>query len=218
MIMRRGLTGTWLMMGAIALCSIPQFSAVIAAEAVLSPALTPLDAANLLFEYRGEPINPRAVADLLPWLSDTEPGLAALDVEGSVADTNRYWAEVSVVEEGPAAGTVRATWNSWIDQPITHSSSYRWLGRLDNGLHVLRVTQNAGGSGVFTSLLFVRFETDTEYYYVNGPGPRERLVMKRIGSQSLGDRDGRKVKLEDNSVVIDPDNRTEEIRIDLRYF
>ncbi|MEM9807379.1 MAG: hypothetical protein AAF959_19115 [Cyanobacteria bacterium P01_D01_bin.56] len=178
----------------------------------LSP-LEPLDAANQFFTFRDEPINPRAVGDLLPWLSDTEPGPIALDVEGSLADTNRYWAEVSVVEDGPAAGTVTATWNPWLGDNTTYTTGYRWLGQLDNGLHILRVAKNTGGSGVFTSLLFIRFSMDTEY--ANGPGPRQRLVMTRMGSQGLGDRDGRAVRLEGNHVVIEPGNNFETVRIDL---
>lgn len=184
----------------------------------LSPAeldLNPFGAANLFFTFRDEPINPRAVGDLLPWLSDTEPGLVAVDVEGSMADTNRYWADVEVIEEGPAAGSVRAIWNPQIGETITYSTSYRWLGRLDNDLHILRVARNTGGSGVFTSLLFVRFSMDTEYYYVNGPGPRPRLIMQRMGSYGLGDRDGRSVQLEENSVVIEAGPTSGEIRIDL---
>ncbi|MEM7793058.1 MAG: hypothetical protein AAF579_01235 [Cyanobacteria bacterium P01_C01_bin.118] len=207
--------------GAIALLllpgSIPHSASVVAADDIaLSPVpVTPLDTANAFFEYRGEPINPRAVIDLLPWLSDSEPGLVAIDVEGSMADTNRYFAEVSVVEDGPATGTVRASWQPWIDRPIVYTSSYRWLGQLDNGLHILRVARNTGGSGVFTSLLFVRFELDTEYFYGVGPGPRQRLSMKRMGSQGLGDRDSREVWLEGNQVVVGAGEQSEEVRIDL---
>lgn len=222
--MLSGLLGRrWIfgMSGAIALLLnpflIPPLATVATeSETIVSPtSLELLDAANQSFTFRGEPINPRAVGDLLPWLSDTEPGPTALDVEGSLADTNRYWAEVSVVEEGPAVGTVTATWTPWIGDNTTYITGYRWLGRLDNGLHILRVAKNTGGSGVFTSLLFIRFSMDTEYYYVNGPGPRQRLIMTRMGSFGLGDRDGRAVGLAGNHVVIEPGNNLEELRLDL---
>ncbi|MEM6252227.1 MAG: hypothetical protein AAF821_04830 [Cyanobacteria bacterium P01_D01_bin.156] len=204
------------MLGGIALLCNPLLLPLVsvAAEPPTDLSLTPLEsleAANRFFMFRGEPINPRAVGDLLPWLSDMKPGSIALDVEGSMADTNRYWAEV----ENTAIGTVRATWEPWLGEEISYTTGYRWLGQLDNGLHILRVTQNTGGSGVFTSLLFVRFLMDTEYFYVDGPGPRPRLIMKRMGSYGLGNRDSRNLWLEGNVVVIEAGEHTEEIRIDL---
>lgn len=168
----------------------------------LSPAspFTPLQEANRFFEFQRKPINPRAVSDLLPWLSDTEPGPIALDVEGSTAETNRYWADISTLDAGPWQGAILATWQPRLAQDITYSSAYQWLGRLDNGLHVLRIWQNTGGSGYFTNVLVVRFSTDREYDHRE----RERLVMTRVGQAVLGDRDGRVITLEGNSVVIPP--------------
>ncbi|NJN20544.1 MAG: hypothetical protein HC812_04235 [Leptolyngbya sp. RL_3_1] len=181
------------------------------------PLLTPLEEANLTFHFRGEPINPRAVNDLLPWLSDTEPGPVALDVEGSTADTNRYLAEVSTIVAGPWAGAILATW-----QPdTTRSSAYQWLGRLDNGLHVLRVRVNTGGHSDFTDLLMVRFTADQEYFVRN----RERLVMTRVGQVVLGDgQDGstsrtRVITLEGNVVVIpSAEGQSAPTRLDLTAY
>jgi hypothetical protein len=175
--------------------SVPQVQA-------LSPAnpFTPLQEANFSFRFRGAPINPRAVSDLLPWLSDTEPGPIALDVEGSTADTNRYWADISTIDAGPWAGAILATWQPRLEQDITYSSAYQWLGHLDNGLHVLRIWQNTGGRGYFTYVLVVRFSTDREYDHRD----RERLVITRVGQAVLGDRDDRAITLEGNTVVIPP--------------
>ncbi|MGD1906872.1 MAG: hypothetical protein ACFB0C_12875 [Leptolyngbyaceae cyanobacterium] len=168
----------------------------------LSPAnpFTPLQAAKYFFEFQREPITPRAVSDLLPWLSDTEPGPIALDIEGSTAETNRYWADISTIDAGPWQGAILATWQPRIDQDITYSSAYQWLGRLDNGLHVLRVWQNTGGRGYFTHVLVVRFSTDYEYDHRD----RKRLVMTRVGQAVLGDRDDRVITLEGNTIVIPP--------------
>jgi hypothetical protein len=183
----------------------------------LSPAnpFTPLQEANFSFRFRGEPINPRAVSDLLPWLSDTEPGPIALDVEGSTADTNRYWADISTIEVGSWAGAILATWQPRLDQDITYSSAYQWLGHLDNGLHVLRIWQNTGGSGYFTDVLVVRFSTDREYDHRD----RERLVMTRVGQAVLGDRDDRVITLEGNTVVIAPgESESVPTRLDFRAY
>ena len=38
------------------------------------------------FTFQGEPINPRAVTAMLPWLSDRLPGAISIDIEGSTAD------------------------------------------------------------------------------------------------------------------------------------
>ena len=164
----------------------------------------PIEAADESFEFQGQPINPRAVAELLPWLSDRLPGPVAVDVAGSTADTNRYLAEISTVTAGPGTGTVAATWQPWVDRDITYRSGYRWLGRLENGLHVLQVWRRTGGVGSFTYVLLVQFRSDLEY--LPQPGiSRRRLMMVRIGEIILGDRDGRAVTLAGNQVVVDSD-------------
>ena len=179
------------------------------------PILPPLEEANQTFHFRGEPINPRAVSDLLPWLSDTEPGPVALDVEGSTADTNRYWAEVSTIAAGPWAGATLATWQPWPGSDASKASAYQWLGRLDNGLHVLRLQLNTGGSGYFTDVLVVRFSSDREYDHRD----RERLVMTRVGQAVLGDRDSRVITLEGNVVIIPPaDGESAPTRLDFSAY
>jgi hypothetical protein len=189
----------------VAKASPPSTPANPAAVAIVSPSPPdPIEAADESFEFQGQPINPRAVAELLPWLSDWLPGPVAMDVAGSTADTNRYLAEVSTVTAGPGAGTVVATWQPWVDHDITYRSGYRWLGRLDNGLHVLRVWRTTGGVGSFTYVLLVQFRSDVEYL----PQPnisRRRLMMVRVGEMSLGDRDGRTITLAGNQVIVDSD-------------
>ena len=63
--------------------------------------------------------------------------------------------------------------------------AYRRLGTLTSGVHVVQTWQNGGGSGVLTSLLLVRFVIDQEH--AEGEH-RQRLLMVRLGEESLGDR------------------------------
>ena len=151
--------------------------------------------ADRSFTFRGEPINPVMLNDLLPWLSDALPGPAAVDIAGG---GNRYSAEI----KAPGKGVVRATWK---DGEGEQSFEYRHLGVLANGMHVLRTEASAGGSGVFTNLLLVRFLVDAEY--TDGGTLRSRVIMLRTGSFTLGDRYDGSIKVEPNRISIGPGGR-----------
>jgi uncharacterized protein len=131
-----------------------------------------LKEANERFTYRSKPINPMAIAELLPLLSDNLPGPVAVDVEGSTENTNRYYADVTVTKDRIVKASRKEK-----DEEVTFM--YRKLGALRNGLHVLETWANYGGSGTFTSVVLVKFFLDTEY--VSGGITRERLILMRAG-------------------------------------
>ena len=98
---------------------------------------------NKTFTYHGVPIHPRAVQDLTSWLSDGEPGPVAINVEMSL-NSNRYYGVYALSEKHDVfidfkKQQVRS--DGWF--------SYRHLGRLDNGLHVLQTSDNGGGKLAF---------------------------------------------------------------------
>jgi hypothetical protein len=142
----------------------------------------PLDYPTALAElddsltFLGQPLNPRAVAALLPWLSDRLPGAIAVDIEGTTANTNQYYAEVFQRDDD----WVFAEWQRGEEDLFV---GYKSLGKLDSGMHVLRVSLNTGGSGVFPYLLVVDFNLDDEITYSQS---RQRLIMTRRGEFLIG--------------------------------
>jgi len=147
------------------------------------------------FSFRGVPINPRMVSDLLPWPSDRLAGPVAVDLSGG---GNRYFADIKV----PKKGVARAAWKEGEE---TQSFEYHHLGVLANGMHVVKTLAGGGGSGVFTDLLLVRFMVDTEY--TDGGASRSRVIMMRSGSFALGDRYDGSIRVEPNRISIGPGGR-----------
>jgi hypothetical protein len=76
---------------------------------------------------------------------------------------------------------------------------YRHLGHTSNGIHVVQTASSGGGSGVFMHVLFLRFEED--HAYQEGV-QRKRLLLRRVGDLSLGDRYDGDLLLEDSRLLI----------------
>ena len=86
--------------------------------------------------------------------------------------------------------------------------SYKRVGTLRNGVHVLETWENGGGSGVFTSVLFVTFAIDDDLGVTsrNELERRRRLLMKRVGEVGIGDRYLGTVTVRDDTVEVSADN------------
>jgi len=151
--------------------------------------------ANERFTFGGEPINPRMLSDLLPLISDRLSGPVAVDIEGG---SNRYSAELST----PEKGVVRATWTEGEEEEIFQ---YQHLGVLANNMHVIKTLTSGGGSGAFFDLLLVKFMTDTEY--TDGGALRNRLIMMRTGTFSLGSNYNGSIKVDNSEISIGPGGR-----------
>lgn len=166
-----------------------------------------LKEANEQFTFRGKPINPLAVHDLLPWFSDKLPGPVAIDVAGTFG-SNRYSGPYTTAKDGTVSIDLKEPGRSSAgDAAYAGYFKYQRLGRLANGIQVLRTWENAGGSGLFNSLLLARFVVDYEYA---GDGSRRyRLVLWQVGESVLGDRYGGAIELQAraNSIRIGADGR-----------
>jgi hypothetical protein len=167
------------------------------ADAADVPIARLLAEANRDFAHRGQPINPRAVQELLSWISDSLPGPVSIDLAGTW-NSNRYFGEFAR----------RAGGDVFIDLKTTQVSpggdspgwfAYRRIGTLTSGVHVVETWENGGGSGVFTNLLLVRFVVDREH---SSGEPRQRLLMVRVGEEPLGDRYDGEVVVKGNVVTI----------------
>lgn len=139
------------------------------------------------FKVRGAWIHPAIVQEFLPWVSDHQrPIVRSMDVAAAL-ETNRYFEEV---KEGPKGPKVERGEEGFLD--------YEWLGRTQSGLHVLVISLNSGGSGVFTSLGVFKV---TEAESVDGPGkPYRSLVLSIVRWVSLGDRVVPKLSIKGNVV------------------
>ncbi|MEM6521024.1 MAG: hypothetical protein AAF722_17025 [Cyanobacteria bacterium P01_C01_bin.70] len=165
------------------------------AEAVGVDYETALAELQTSFTFQGEPVNPRAVAALTPWLSDRLPGAIAVDIAGSTANTNQFAANVSV----DAAGRVMAEWEQWDDRRF---AGYRRIGQLSDGTHVLRTFVNTGGSALFPAVTLINFDRDREIW--SDGQLRERLIMMRRGEFILGVGYAGEITVADQTITFAP--------------
>jgi hypothetical protein len=150
---------------------------------------TDLQEANTSFTFKGSPIDPMFVKSFVPWVSDPIPSYMALDVMAS-KDANLFYTseDVHINEDGYVVVRNRENFNDSFD-----IYRYKWLGMLNNKIHVLKyVEENETASGVFINLVFVQFELSS--YSYNGV-PYTQLLMKNKGGLAIGDRTSSEVIL-----------------------
>jgi hypothetical protein len=190
-----------------------------------------LKEADDTFTFGGEPINPLAVKDLLAATTDRYPGPVAVDLASThaylvkmpiapfrevVTGPNRYFGTYRKADDGTVSIDLKTTRRDegWF--------SYKRIGRLTNGLHVLETSENGGGNGTWRSLLLVKFAVDFEY----GPDydanrfdrvvGRDRLVMMRVGAFGLDDSDGA-ITVRGDTVEISADSNVIKEKTVLRF-
>lgn len=140
--------------------------------------------------WRGRPVHPGCVRELNTELADSQPVVAAVDLEGC-GRSNRY---ATPYETEGGALRVRDS-----GEGSRGYFQYEYLGVLSTGVHVVRVVESGGGSGAFQGLLFLRIDK-TAVLEDGRERTREILVLR--GSESLGDRDKADVELSGDSVKI----------------
>jgi len=169
--------------------------------------------ANGSFTFDGAPINPLALKELTTWESDSYPGPIAVDLDGT-SHSNRYFGEYAKTPQG----SVRIDMRTTKVVPSAENEgwfSYERIGTLTNGIHVVETSDNGGGTGVFKSLLLIRFAVDFEY--TDTGARRDRVVMKRLGEVTLGDRYGGTVTVKGNAVEIAADRKSGREKQVLRF-
>ena len=137
---------------------------------------------NESFTYKGKPIHPKLIYNFSNWMSDDRPPMVTTVDMVAAYDTNKY--QLSEIEK-------RNEWwfykNIEMDGDITlyESFGYRWLGKMENGIHVLETGSSGGGSGFFMDLMLIKF-SESEVLW---EGKKEKqLLMSIVGIHSLGDR------------------------------
>jgi hypothetical protein len=143
------------------------------------------------FRFRGRPINPLIIKQFETWISDDRPPITVEINVTAAWKSNQYPADFNIDPNGLVS----------VNIPQTTTYSYQHLGRMDNGMHVLRTFESGGGSGVFQFLLFVRFHTDNSYL-ADGMKEGEQLFLRVVRRFPLGDRDTAQVVVRKDRVLV----------------
>jgi HNH endonuclease len=148
---------------------------------------------------RPEFIHPLIVRELLGWLSDRRETIVSVDLV-SANQSNRFFGDSSLREQNHRVAV------EWINE-ARESFSYSQIAISPSGVHMVQCWDCGGGSGVFTSIVLLALECDRAFDHdASGAGlTRERVLLKTLGSISLGDRYAGEVKYEDGLLVIGPD-------------
>lgn len=150
-------------------------------------------------------INPFIIRDLYGWLSDVGDQVVAIDISGA-NKSNRYFTEQVEVSGDKKTPIVSA-------KDGEQNFSYQYLGRTFSGIHLLRISDSGGGSGIFCSIMFVTLSLDIAVELSpNTTARTERFVVKKIGSLPLGDRYDGKLWFRYGLLYVGPSNRLETIR------
>lgn len=148
-----------------------------------------LDEARDRFAFEGRPIHPSVLYLFNPPMAGRGAVPVAIDVEAaSRADA----AQLPISVRG---GTVTFAF----EDGVSNWFGYQCLGTLDDGTAVVRVDHNSGGTGIFRTLLLVRFESRKVY-----PEQPPRLILHLRTSVGLGDRDGGAIALHGDHVTVGP--------------
>ncbi len=173
-----------------------------------------LKEANEKFTYLEKPIHPGLLREFITWVSDGGPPTTiTIDVSAGT-DTNEYYLPVRIVKTAPhdQSKSFYPDDDSKFDLKYVITGDhftfgYVWLGRLKNGLHVVKVSEGyrgskpGGGTMVSGDIIFVNFETG-QGYKPDGK-PYDRLLMSVVRVYPLGDRPYTMIKVnKDKNIVV----------------
>jgi hypothetical protein len=140
--------------------------------------------------WQGSVVHPGCIGEFRTELSDAKAIVVAVDLD-ACRGSNRYSASYET------AGRVLR----WRDPDGDGGGSFQYehLGVLSNGVHVVRIAESGGGSGVFQDLLFLRLG---EARVTEDGRERVRHTLTLVGSETLGDRARVTVDLSGDVVTI----------------
>jgi hypothetical protein len=109
----------------------------------------PIPSELSVFRFGGRPIHPAIIDAFIPWQSDGEPVIAAIDLEGYTRSSNRLNGWTVREENGRVEGD---------REGIGGSLWYWYLGQIESGSHFIEVGDCGGGSASWRYLIQLRFE------------------------------------------------------------
>lgn len=156
-----------------------------------------LEEVNKNFTFREAYINPKLVFLFIQWLNDDKPPVMSIDIAATNVGTNQFYTDVAPYKTTTGYVVLE---DKDKEYGTTEYYSYKWLGMLNNQIHVLQCVENSSnGSGQFINLLFVRF--NIAKYNMNGE-IYNQLLMNNISVYFLGDRTETNIKLDKNNNLV----------------
>jgi len=168
--------------------------------------------------FGGQPLHPLIVQEFITGLSDTGDQIISINLRDTF-DSNRYCCldSFSVRLTGKRI-VVRTDFTKdydtysgkYISQEDCGGSctfKYVHLGTTDNGAIVIQVWESGGGSGIFSTLLFtkVKERMGANFDYANPSNlafDKQQIVLEKLFSISLGDRQETSIGVNGNIVVL----------------
>ena len=151
--------------------------------------------------YKKNPLHPEILSDLLPLYSDSGDIIISINLTDAF-DSNQYCCEDFKTKLNDGKASVR------LDYPNEKGFLiYSYLGVTDNGALVIKIMQNGGGSGVFSSLLIIKVKKrlGANFDLYNSEGvyfDKQQIVIEKLLSIALGDRQETSIKINGNSISI----------------
>ena len=151
--------------------------------------------------YQKNPLHPEILSDLLPFYSDSGDIIVSINLTDAF-DSNQYCCEDFSTELNDGRASVR------LDYPNENGFLiYSYLGATDNGAMVIKIWQNGGGSGVFSSLLIIKVKKrlGANFDLYNSEGvyfDKQQVVIEKLLSIALGDRQETSIKINGNSISV----------------
>jgi hypothetical protein len=147
----------------------------------LLPPEPPADAfkeADLHFRYMGKMINPKLIELFGGWDSDSwVPIVLSVDIAAAY-HTNQFY-EDEVFYDKSGAGMIEKAPDEDRVQDQIH---YRWIGRLDNGLHAVEYTSTVNGGAIF----FFRFSEGKGWRSSTSKSEPEDVATLRKSTDPVG--------------------------------
>ena len=123
--------------------------------------------ANEKFSYRGTPIHPGLIQEFQCWQSDLNPVTIVVDVSAA-SDSNEYSSDTYKHGEYLSIRTDEGK----------GEFGYARMSAAKDGVHILKTWAHGGGSGVFRSELWVKFEVG-QGFYADGE-PYDQLLLRLV--------------------------------------
>jgi hypothetical protein len=162
----------------------------------MAPVRKALAEANEDFTFQGQPIHPAIVYQLISWGYDEHSVTASLDLLAAHNHNEHSRSEVEIRD-----GWIKCKFSEVRPALQDYETfSYKHLGVLADGTHVLYTCYSGGGSGAYCYLIFIRFGTEKAYDL--HAEPYARLLMRVICVYSLGDRDDGEVRVLSDRVIV----------------
>lgn len=153
-------------------------------------------------------ISPRIIQDLSCWISDRGDQVVAINLDSQ--NSNRYSGQPKI-QNFPGQNPIVYHEEVTVQDGNTNETqfSYQYVGRTDSGIYVLLTSDWEGGSGVFKSLLLVKFEYDSSIVCDWDKGVvqsgKNRLLIKKLGEIALGDRWDGALSVKGNFILVGKD-------------